>query len=43
MSLIIFMIKDIDNILLLFCDPFYDFIVIKQLNKYYEQLINNYI
>ena len=39
----IFMIKDIDKIFLLFCDVIDDLIIIKQLNKYYSQLINNNI
>ena len=34
----IFMIKDIDNIFLLFCDVIDDLIIIKQLNKYYNQI-----
>ena len=37
----IFTIKDFDNILLSFCDPIDDLIMIKQLNKYYCQIINN--
>lgn len=35
----IFAIRDIDDILLSFCDIMDDFIIINQLNKYYKQLI----
>ena len=39
----IFIIRDIDNILLSFCDVIDDFIIVNRLNKYYRQLTTNNI
>ena len=39
----IFTIKDIDNVLLLFCDVIDDLVVVNRLNKYYNRSINDNI